>query len=180
MDSTIALFASSRRYGNTGQLMDWIACSGEIEVVDLAEKNISPYDYEHRNRSDDFEPLMEKVLGYKQLIFASPVYWYSCAPHMKIFLDRITDFLDLPELLEKGRELRGKVGYVICTSVYDKAAPSFIDMFCQSFSYLGMTFGGYLHANCAAGYLARNYESDVDEFLALLSRGAPDNYKQSE
>jgi hypothetical protein len=40
---TIALFASSRRNGNTG---------------------MSAYDCEHRNRDDDFEPLMKRVLGF--------------------------------------------------------------------------------------------------------------------
>ena len=74
MNNTIALFASSRRKGNTGQLMDRIARELEIEVVDLAEKNISAYDYEHRNRDDDFEPLMEHVLGFEKIIFASPIY----------------------------------------------------------------------------------------------------------
>jgi hypothetical protein len=44
MHNTIALFASSRRNGNTGQLMDRIAAELEIAVVDLAEKNMSPYD----------------------------------------------------------------------------------------------------------------------------------------
>ena len=46
--TTIALFASSRRNGNTGQLMDRIAGELEIEVVDLAGKSISPFDYEHK------------------------------------------------------------------------------------------------------------------------------------
>jgi len=151
--------------------VDRVTYDNKIEVVDLAEKNISPYDYEHRNRTDDFEPLMEKVLGHKQIIFASPIYWYSCAPQMKIFLDRISDFLDVPELLENGRGLREKVGYVICTSVYDEVAPSFIDAFRATFAYLGMTFGGYLHANCKAGYVAHSCEGDVEQFLALLSHG---------
>ena len=55
MLSAIALFASSRRNGNTGQLMDRIASELGIEVVDLATKRMSAYDYEHRNRNDDFE-----------------------------------------------------------------------------------------------------------------------------
>ncbi len=38
MRSTIALFGSSRRNGNTGQLMDAIAGELQIEVVDLAWK----------------------------------------------------------------------------------------------------------------------------------------------
>ncbi len=57
MLSTIALFSSSRRRGNTGQLIDRIALELNIEVVDLASQRISSYDYEHLNRADDFESL---------------------------------------------------------------------------------------------------------------------------
>jgi multimeric flavodoxin WrbA len=121
MSNAIALFASARRHGNTGQLMDRIAAELGIEVVDLASTRISGYDYEHRNRDDDFEPLMERILGFDQLILASPVYWYSVAPAMKVFLDRISDYLDLPDLLSKGRRLRGKSAYIVCTSVYSEA-----------------------------------------------------------
>lgn len=93
MDGTIALFSSVRRHGNTGQLIDRIAETGNIEVIDLGERDIVPYDYEHGNRADDFELLMEKLLGYRQIVFAAPVYWYSCTPRMKAFLDRISDYL---------------------------------------------------------------------------------------
>ena len=93
---TVALFASSRRNGNTGQLIDRIAGELAIEVIDLSRQRMSGYDYEHRNRGDDFEPLMRRVLDYDQILFATPVYWYSVCPPMKVFLDRISDFLDLP------------------------------------------------------------------------------------
>ncbi len=170
MADTIALFSSARRNGNTGRLMDRVATSLNVTVVDLGAKKISPYDYEHRNRQDDFEPLMEEVLRHKQIIFASPVYWYACSPGMKIFLDRISDYLDVPELLEKGRQLRGKTGYVVCTSIQDEVSTLFIDAFRETFSYLGMRFGGYLHANCETGYEEQKYEKDIQAFLSLLGR----------
>jgi NAD(P)H-dependent FMN reductase len=132
--STIALFASSRRGGNTGQLMDRIAAELDIEVVDLAQKRMTAYDYEHRNRGDDFEPLMKHVLEFDQIIFATPVYWYSVAPPMKTFLDRISDFLDLPDLLDEGRRLRGKRAYVVCTSIYEQVTSSFINAFVDTFT----------------------------------------------
>ena len=76
--------------------MDRIATELDIEVVDLATKRLSAYDYEHRNRDDDFEPLMTRVLEFERVIFASPVYWYSVSPPMKVFLDRIADFSICP------------------------------------------------------------------------------------
>lgn len=169
MHSTIALFGSSRRNGNTGRIMDRIASELGIAVVDLAGKNISAFDYQHKNRHDDFEPLMEQVLQADRIIFASPVYWYAVSPPMKIFLDRISDYLDLPDLLEKGRQLRGKTGYVVCTSVYADASTTFINAFRETFEYLGMHFGGFVHANCANGFVERDYEKDIGNFVKMLT-----------
>lgn len=165
MSSTIILFASSRRNGNTGQLTDAVANELGLDVIDLGERDISAFDYEHRNRSDDFEPLMEKVLSVENIIFASPIYWYSVAPPMKTFIDRISDYLELPDLLEKGRKLRGKKGYVICTSVSDSPDEPFINAFRETFSYLGMGFGGFINANCSNGYKAKLYENDIRTFI---------------
>ena len=165
MLNTIALFASSRRNGNTGRLMDRIAGELKIEVVDLSQKSISAFDYEHKNRADDFEPLMGRVLGYEQIIFASPVYWDAVAPPMKIFLDRISDLLDLPDLLEQGRKLRGKTGYVVCTSVYDEVSAPFTEAFQGTFKYLGMEYGGCVHANCSDGYKSEGYDDEVRAFV---------------
>jgi multimeric flavodoxin WrbA len=168
MKSTLTLFSSARRRGNTGRLIDRVAGELGLEVVDLGEKNIAPYTYDHLHRGDDFEPLMTHLLAFEQLIFASPVYWYSVSPAMKVFLDRISDYLDLPELLDQGRRLRGKTGFVLCTSIMEAPDAPFIDAFRQTFEYLGMRYGGYLHANCVDGYMAEKYEGDVAEFLVRV------------
>ena len=112
MLSTMALFSSSRRHGNTGRLIDRIARELDIEVVDLTTLRMSSYDYDHLNRNDDFEPLMKHVLTHEQIIFATPIYWYAVSPAMKIFLDRFSDLLEVPELLPEGRRLRGKNAYI--------------------------------------------------------------------
>lgn len=164
MKDAIALLGSSRRHGNTGQLVDDIATRLDIEIVDLGQKCISPYDYEHRNRSDDFEPLMTRVLDFNHIIICSPVYWYSVSPQVKIFLDRITDYLDIPELLDDGRRLRGKTGHIVCTSIYDSAPSSFLATLTATFSYLGMHTGGVLHANCSAGYSNSNHGTEIAAF----------------
>ena len=171
MLSTIALFSSSRRRGNTGQLIDRIALELNIEVVDLASQRISSYDYEHLNRNDDFEPLMKRVLEHDQIIFATPIYWYAVSPAMKVFLDRISDFLELPDLLPEGRRLRGKNAYVVCTSISDDAAEAFMSAFRETFEYLGMHFGGAVHINCRDGYLPAAHDSAAVAFAALVRNG---------
>ncbi len=165
MPTTIALFASGRRNGNTGQLMDRIAGELGIEVVDLAGKSISPFDYEYRNRGDDFEPLMAHVLGFDQIIFASPVYWYAVSGPMKIFIDRLSDLLDVPELLDQGRRLRGKKAHIVCTSICAEPDAPFVEAFKGTFAYLGMEYGACLHANCEDGYESSKYEDDIRNFL---------------
>jgi multimeric flavodoxin WrbA len=168
MPDAIALFASSRRNGNTGQFLDRIARDLSLEIVDLSSQRISQYDYEHRNRDDDFEPLMRRVLSFDKIILASPVYWYAVSPPMKIFLDRITDYLDLPDLLDDGRRLRGKTGYVVATSIYDEVPKSFLGSLTDSFDYLGMRFGGVAHANCKEGGLPANHEVKAAEFAQIV------------
>ncbi len=170
MNRAIALFASARRHGNTGAFIDRIAAELGIEVVDLSALRIAPYDYEHGHRGDDFEPLMRRVLECDRLIFASPVYWYAVSSPMKCFLDRITDFLDLPELLDDGRRLRGKTGYVVCTSIYDEAPKSFVDAFLETIDYLGMRFGGIVNANCSDGYDPARHDALAADFARTLNK----------
>lgn len=168
MLSTIALFASSRRHGNTGAILDKIAADLRFETVDLAECNVTPYDYAHANRADGFEPLMRKILGHDQIVFAAPVYWYSVPPQMKSFIDRLTDLLEIPDLREKGRQLRGKRAFVVATSGIDEISPAFISMFRDTFAYLSMQYCGHLHINCDGGYKHGIGESEIQVFKALL------------
>ncbi len=168
MNSTIALFSSSRRHGNTGKLLDCVARNIKVDIVNLSEFNISEYDYEHNNINDDFLPLIHKVLEYEKIIFASPVYWYSVTPTMKTFIDRISDLLDIPELLESGRRLRGKKSFVLSTSISDEISTTFINAFNETFEYLGMDYCGHLHVNCANGYKEENYDSNLFQFIDLF------------
>lgn len=168
MTDAIAIFGGARRNGNTGKLMDWVAQVLEIEVVDLADKQISPYDYQHRNINDDFIPLMNQVVNYNKIILASPIYWYAASAQLKVFIDRTSDFLDVEELKHIGRKLRGKIGYVVCTSISEEADKSFIHSFQDTFEYLGMKYGGHLHANCNNGYIPTDYAADVDRFVKIV------------
>jgi multimeric flavodoxin WrbA len=152
--------------------MDRVAQRLGIEVVDLAALEIAAYDYDHRHRDDDFEPLIGRVLDFDQVVFASPVYWYAVSSPMKIFLDRITDLLDIDELLDQGRRLRGKRAFVVCTSIYDAAPRAFIEAFEQTFAYLGMAYAGHLHANCSDGFDAEKHAAAIDAFVELVSGSA--------
>jgi len=165
VNKTIALFASARRNGNTGKFIDWIASTLDIQIIDLSEKDISPYDYNHKNINDDFIPVMNQLLSYEKIIFVTPVYWYGPSAQMKTFIDRTSDFLDVEDLKDIGRRLRNKTAYIACTSISDDADSSFINSFKSTFEYLGMDYGGYVHANCENGYNHVKYIEDVDKFI---------------
>src|SRR3984957_18491174 len=173
MRSTIALLSSSRRLGNTGRLLDRIALELNIEVVDLTSLRMTSYDYDHLNTNDDFEPLMKHVLAHDQIIFATPIYWYAVSPAMKVFLDRISDLLELPDLLFEGRRLRGKNAYVVCTSISDEPSGAFMEAFIETFNYLGMHFGGVVHVNCQEGFLPAVHDPEAVAFAGLVREAAP-------
>jgi len=169
MKKTIAVIGSSRRNGNTGKLIDWIAGELNIEVIDLALKNISPFDYDHKNIDDDFLPLMNRLLNHDNIIFVSPVYWFAMSAQMKIFIDRLSDFLSIEDLKDRGRSLRGKVAYVVSTSSSDEVDDSFIDTFTKTFNYLGLGYGGFIHASCKSGFDSDAYQNDVTDFVNKLT-----------
>jgi multimeric flavodoxin WrbA len=171
MPTTIALFSSSRRHGNTGAVLDRIAAEVPIEVVDLSEIGIAPYDYLHRNRGDGFEPLIDQILTYDQVMFVAPVYWYAVPPTMKTFIDRLSDLLELPDLKSKGQQLRGKRALVAATSGIDEVSPPFISMFRDTFAYLGMIYGGLLHVNCDGGYRRGCAEVEIEAFISCIRNG---------
>jgi|TARA_B110000908_G_C9990521_1_gene329577 multimeric flavodoxin WrbA len=167
---TIAIFASARRGGNTGKLIDWIAGELDIDIIDLGEKNISPFDYEHKNINDDFLPLLDELLTYKNIIFVTPIYWYASSAQMKIFIDRTSDLLDVEELKSTGRRLRNKTAYVVCTSISPEADSSFLNSFKDTFEYLSINYGGHIHADCENGYEPHKYKDGVERFIQSVKR----------
>jgi len=128
---------------------------------------MSACDYKHRNRDDDFESLIKQVLEFDRIIFASPVYWYAVGLPMKFFLDRISDFLELPELVSDGRRLRGKAGFVVCASIYEEVPKSFIGAFIDTFDYLDMRYG-VAHANCREGYVPAKHDAGALAFSDIV------------
>jgi len=116
---------------------------------------------------------MKQLLEYKKIVFVTPVYWYSASAQMKIFIDRTADFLYLEEFKDVGRRLRGKTGYVVCTSTSNEVVPTFLNVFKETFEYLGMNYGGHVHANCGNGYTPNEYIEDVDKFVELVKLSDP-------
>jgi multimeric flavodoxin WrbA len=139
MKNPIIILGSSRSFGETRKVIEEIIGKIQTPVIDLKELNISPYDYEHHNSNDDYIPLMEKVIEHDLLVLATPIYWYSMSAVMKIFIDRLSDLLDIRK--DIGYKLREKKLFVIASygGSYTKC---FEDTFEQICNYMGMKYEG--------------------------------------
>lgn len=142
----VIILGSSRKNGNTTKIVDEISKEHEIDVINLSDYNISYYDYESKNKADDFLPLIRRILEeYDTLIFATPIYWYNMSGIMKVFFDRFSDLIRIEK--ETGRKLRGKKIGVISNSHDDEIEESFYIPFKKSADYLGMEYLGHAHFN---------------------------------
>ncbi|SEC89369.1 Multimeric flavodoxin WrbA [Tenacibaculum sp. MAR_2009_124] len=144
MKNTIVIQGSSKSYGNTRKIIDYLNPENNFDIVDLKTKNIGHFDYEFKNTNDDFIPLVKNVIpNYDTIIFATPVYWYSMSGILKVFFDRCSDLLYQEK--ELGRLLRGKNMAVISNSGANDLKKGFYMPFKESANYLGMNYLGNVH-----------------------------------
>jgi multimeric flavodoxin WrbA len=137
--STFIILGTSRPRGNTRLLVDTVFPAG-VALVDLSERNVSAYDYEHRNSGDDFLPIITQLLASSTLILATPVYWYTMSAQLKTFVDRTSDLLHLRKDL--GLELRGKAIAVLASGIEECLPEGFEQPFSLTCNYLGMRYLG--------------------------------------
>jgi multimeric flavodoxin WrbA len=154
MSKTLVIFGSSANEGNTFKAIHMVvAGQQDIEIVNLNQIDISPFDYDQKNSSDDFLPLAQKMVEAKQIIIATPIYWYHVSAIMKVFLDRISDLLVFKKDL--GRKLRNKDIFVIASySNHPHGKKGFERNLKQVFEYLGMNYCG--------AFLCYNGSSDAE------------------
>jgi len=166
MKKTALLLGTSRQKGNTSDLVQAIVDKTGLTVYDLKDYNISPYDYEHNNIDDDFIPLIEKLLKFDHIVFASPVYWYSMSAQMKTFFDRLSDLLHVKK--ELGRKLRGKDSSILSTGASPVAERSFEETFINSFDYLDMNYKGMYYCYCDGSFSENEHKHTIDKFIKKL------------
>ena len=166
--NSIIIFGSSRRHGFTGQLVDEVARRHKLRVIDVSEHNITPYDYEHRNHEDDFLPLMRDVATHQQIIFATPVYWYTMSAQLKVFVDRWNDLVVAEKTL--GKSLKGKQGLLIATGGDMRPERCFEECFQHSFRFMGMTYKGMLYCPTDLGKALdlSKHEAEISAFGKII------------
>jgi multimeric flavodoxin WrbA len=169
MPHSIILFASSRPFGNSRKIAEYLKSNTGADFLDINHLDISYYDYEHRNRNDQFIPTFENIIKYDTLIFVTPVYWYSmCAP-MKTFFDRMSDLVTIRKDL--GRRLAGKKMAALCCASDEEEYPGFFMPFERSADYLDMTYLGNLHTWVDNENIPDIVKIGIDRFAARINSG---------
>jgi multimeric flavodoxin WrbA len=164
---SIIILGSARSDGNTKKFVDTILEGHQsIDLVDLNDYEIGYFDYEFSNQNDDFIPLCERLVSYDNLIFASPVYWYSMSAQLKTFFDRITDLMKIRKDL--GKKLNGKYMMSVSCGSGPELQEGFEMPFKESANYLKMTYLGHLHGFVEDNTIEQSVKNDILAFLQKL------------
>lgn len=137
----IFLSASSRPNGHTNQIIQFLARHFKSTYIDIAEKDISYYDYEHKNEGDDFIGIAEKLTEHDVIVLGTPVYWYSMSAQMKTFIDRWSDLVTVRKDL--GRALKGKTLMVVSCGSRESGVDGFEMPFEETAKYMDMQYAGH-------------------------------------
>lgn len=160
----VVIVGSSRNDGDASNLTKRLIEKSKWDLINLNDYEFSYFDYEHKNRNDDYLNLMREIVKkYETLIFITPVYWYSMSGIMKVFFDRFTDLLTIEK--ELGRKLRGKKMAVMSCSIGENLGENFWLPFSETAKYLGIEYIGNSHT--IAG---ENNELKITEFINLIEK----------
>lgn len=161
---SLLLQASARPNGDTFKAAQKLAEELKADHLDLLNYKTYPFNYEQVYPTDDdfLRLIEEEILPHEQIIFASPVYWYSMSGPLKVFFDRLSDLLKSRKDL--GRQLRGKRMSVLSVSNDEVVNASFYDAFRLSAEYLGMEYGPVWHGWTHSG-VSRLRRRNRDEWL---------------
>ncbi|HDZ05682.1 hypothetical protein LCGC14_0066110 [marine sediment metagenome] len=167
MKKGIIILGSSNSYGETRKIVSFVSEKTSYQVIDLKTKNIAEFDYEFKNRNDDFHPLIKEIVNtYDVIIFATPVYWYSMSGIMKTFFDRISDCLDIEK--ETGRKLRGLEMAIISCGTDRKLKNGFHIPFIETAKYLGMNYKTDVHGWIENGVIPISVKDKLDTFIKSI------------
>ena len=173
---TAIILASSREYGNTQQLANLYMEHEPSDLFNLTDYSISVFDYQHRNQHDDFLGLINTLVEYDHLVFATPVYWYSMSAQLKIFIDRLSDLLTIEKKL--GRALKGKSCSILATGADNEVPECFVAAFKLTANYFGIKFTSTFYCSCKDDFIVQEHVYNLKTYLAMeCSNGARQTQK---
>jgi multimeric flavodoxin WrbA len=160
----IIIQSSTRSIGDTFKIVNFLKSETQFDSIDLKQYVINHFDYEFKNKEDDFNVLFKSiVIKYDIILFVTPIYWYTMSGLLKVFMDRISDFLIYEE--EYGRMLRGmQMGVVSCSNEKD-IFKGFDLPFKKTATYLGMDYLGNLHTYVQENILSMEVKKNIANYV---------------
>ncbi len=146
------LFGGGRDHGNTAALVKEALNGYDYEWINLTKLKFNPVrDVRHQHETildynDDYQEVIDKVLQSDEVIFASPVYWYSVSATLKSFIDHWSETLQDPRYVdfkEKMARINFRLIIVGGDSPRIKALPC-VQQIEYSLQYLGAHLQDYL------------------------------------
>ncbi|MEM7791303.1 MAG: NAD(P)H-dependent oxidoreductase [Verrucomicrobiota bacterium] len=135
-----AFLGSSNPHGNTRYFAEVCCRVCNAEIVDISTYDFTPWDYDGKNLNDEFQHLAKLMLEYSDIIFCTPVYWYSMSCQMKIFFDRFSDLLTRRKRI--GKALAGKRTWLIAVGNEAVIPEGFEVPFKRTSDYMKMHYMG--------------------------------------
>ena len=167
-DKKVFVFASSRRDGEAGKILDYVVSKTNYPVIDLTTKKIAYWDYEFNNKGDDFLPIARDIAeNYDEIIYVTPVYWYMMCAQMKTFFDRLYDLFTLEK--ETGRKWKRKTMSVITCGEEKFVEEGFIMPFVETGRWMKMNYRTDVHTWLENNEITDEVKKKLDEFIADTS-----------
>lgn len=111
------------------------------DLIELHKLKIEHYRYNQKNiTQDDFLNIVNKMIKANNIVFATPVYWYSMSGRMKVFLDRFTDLITTSKPL--GRALAEKTTFLFATGSDAELPLGFEVPFKKTSDFFAMNYRG--------------------------------------
>lgn len=137
----LVILGSNRKNSLTESITRKALGTTEFDMIDLLDHTIVHYNYDgNYPAADEFDAIINQIIPYDKIIFATPVYWYSMSGVMKVFFDRLTDLITIKKDL--GRGLKGKNASMIAVGVDPTIPDGFEVPFKHTAAYLGIQYQG--------------------------------------
>lgn len=138
---TLVILGTAREDSNTLAAIKELSPFADYELIDLRELKIAAYSYEGTYPSaDDFLHVARLMQKADNIVFATPVYWYSMSASLKNFFDRFSDLITVHKPI--GRSLKGKTTFLISTGSDPSLPTGFEEPFRLTSDYFEMQFKG--------------------------------------
>ena len=134
----LVLLGTARGESHTLRAIRELCPFKEYEIIDLRNYNLKYYSYDHSTNLDEFLAIAENMTTADNIVFATPVYWYSMSGVLKVFFDRLTELLTSHKSI--GKALKGKKTFLISTGSDPELPPGFEVPFRLTSKYFEMNY----------------------------------------